>query len=170
LEESRVETLHHQESQKSRNAKHRNPERGTSTRVSDTGSWRSQESRLFITGVLNHAKCETPKSRNRHINRSFRYQELEESRVETLHHRSPKVRNVKRQNPETGTSTGVSDTGSWRSQESRLFITGVPKCRNTKCRNTFCVDFGYWEWSVKTLHHKECRNVEMSKCEKHLLV
>jgi hypothetical protein len=26
----------------------------------------------------------------------------------------------------------VLDTGSWRSQESRLFITGVPKCRNVK--------------------------------------
>jgi hypothetical protein len=25
---------------------------------------------------------------------------------------------------------GVLDTGSWRSQESRLFITGVPKLRN----------------------------------------
>ena len=31
------------------------------------------------------------KSWNKHINRSFRYQELEESRVETLHHRSPEV-------------------------------------------------------------------------------
>jgi hypothetical protein len=30
---------------------------------------------------------------------------------------------------------GVSDTGSWRSQESRLFITGVPKLRNAKRRN-----------------------------------
>jgi hypothetical protein len=95
---------------------------------------------------------------------------LEESRVDTLHHRSPEVpkcetpkilkqahqldfripgvggvksrdsssqefqsaemRNAK--NPETGTSTGVSDTGSWRSQESRLFITGVPKCETPK--------------------------------------
>jgi hypothetical protein len=79
-------------------------------RVSDTGSWRSQELRLFITGV-------------------------------------PKLRNAKRRNPETGTSTKtpfqsfadrkskVSDTGSWRSQESRLFITGVPKLRNEKRRN-----------------------------------
>jgi hypothetical protein len=39
------------------------------------------------------------------------------------------------QNPETGTSTKVSDTGSWRSQESRLFITGVPKLRNAKRQN-----------------------------------
>jgi hypothetical protein len=30
----------------------------------------------------------------------------------------------------------VSDTGSWRSQESRLFITGVPKCRNEKRRKS----------------------------------
>ena len=30
---------------------------------------------------------------------------------------------------------GFLDTGSWRSQESRLFITGVPKLRNAKRRN-----------------------------------
>jgi hypothetical protein len=30
---------------------------------------------------------------------------------------------------------GVSDTGSWRSQELRLFTTGVPKLRNVKRRN-----------------------------------
>jgi hypothetical protein len=36
---------------------------------------------------------------------------------------------------QTGKSK-VSDTGSWRSQESRLFITGVPKLRNVKRRNT----------------------------------
>jgi hypothetical protein len=66
-----------------------NPETGTSTKVSDTRSWRSQESRLFITGVRSY--CETPKSQNRHINKGFGYQELEESRVETLHHRSPEV-------------------------------------------------------------------------------
>jgi hypothetical protein len=38
--------------------------------------------------------------------------------------RSAEMRNT--ENLETCTSTGVSDTGSWRSQESRLFITGVP--------------------------------------------
>jgi hypothetical protein len=45
-------------------------------------------------------------------------------------------------NPEkskTGTSTkthfGVSVTGRWRSQESRLSNTGVPKSRNAKPRN-----------------------------------
>jgi hypothetical protein len=48
--------------------------------------------------------------------------------------RSAEMRNA--ENPETGTSTGVSDTGSWRSQESRLFITGVPKCRNEKRRKS----------------------------------
>jgi hypothetical protein len=45
------------------------------------------------------------------------------------------LRNVKPQNPKIVTSTEVSDTGSWRSQESRLFITGVPKCRNVKRQN-----------------------------------
>jgi hypothetical protein len=33
-------------------------------------------------------KYETPKTQNRHINRRFRYWELEESRVENLQHRS----------------------------------------------------------------------------------
>ena len=68
-----------------------NPEIGTSIGVLDTRSWRSQESRLFITGVpkCRNAKCQ--KSWNRHINQSFGYQELEESRVETLHHRSLEV-------------------------------------------------------------------------------
>jgi hypothetical protein len=36
-------------------------------------------------------KCETPKSLNRHINKGFGYQELEESRVKTLHHKSLEV-------------------------------------------------------------------------------
>jgi hypothetical protein len=63
--------------------------------VSDTGTWRSQESRLFITGV---PKLQNAKRRNPEIGtstmtpfRSFGYRELEESRVETLHHRSPEV-------------------------------------------------------------------------------
>jgi hypothetical protein len=76
---------------KCRNAKHRKSETGTSTGVSDTGSWRSQELRLFITGVPKCRNVKRRKSRNRHIDRSFGYQELEESRVETLHHRSPEV-------------------------------------------------------------------------------
>jgi hypothetical protein len=154
-----------------------NPKTGTSTRVSDTGNWRSQESRLFIIGFPKCRNAKRRKSRNMHIDRSFGYWELEESRVETLHHRSPEVskcetpkipkqahqpefqipgvggvksqdsssqesrsaemRNIK--NPETCTLTGVSDTGSWRSQESRLFITGVPKCRNEKLRKC-CMD------------------------------
>jgi hypothetical protein len=71
--------------------------------VSDSGSWRSQESRLFIIGVLKlrNVKCRNPEigtSRktpfrifaDREI-KGFRFRELEESRVETLHHRSPKV-------------------------------------------------------------------------------
>jgi hypothetical protein len=47
---------------------------------------------------------------------------------------SVEMRNVK--NLETGTSTRVSDTRSWRSQESRLFIIGFPKCKNTKHRKS----------------------------------
>jgi hypothetical protein len=70
--------------------------------VSDTGSWWSQESRLFITGVpkSRNVKCQnlkigtsTKSFADREITPfwSSRYRELEESRVETLHHRSPKV-------------------------------------------------------------------------------
>jgi hypothetical protein len=71
--------------------------------VSDTGSWRSQESRLFITGVpkLRNVKRRNPETgtstktpfqsfADREI-KGFGYRELEESRVETLHHRSPEV-------------------------------------------------------------------------------
>jgi hypothetical protein len=75
---------------------------------------------------------------------------------------------------------GVSDTGSWRSQESRIFITGVPKLQNAKCQNpeigTSTKSFAGWEmtpfWSsgyreleesrVETLHH---RSPEVAKCE-----
>ena len=78
--------------------------------VSDTRSWRSQESRLFITRVL---KLRNSKRQNPEIGtltktpfRSFADREFR-----------------------------VSDTESWRSQESRLFITGVPKLRNAKRRN-----------------------------------
>jgi hypothetical protein len=74
------------------------------------------------------------------------------------------LRNVKRQNPETGTSTKVSDTGSW-SQESRLFITGpVPKLRNAK--NTFWCRFRIPGVGVSkhfTTRILKCRNAEMRK-------
>jgi hypothetical protein len=139
--------------------------------VSDTGSWRSQESRLFITGV-------------------------------------PKLRNVKRRNPETGTSTktpfrsfgdrdmefGVSGIATWsvkishhRNAEmsecrnakntfwcrfripgvgvSKHFTTGIPKCRNAEMRKTpFGAGFGYRELEVSkhfTTGMPKCRNVEM---------
>jgi hypothetical protein len=80
---------------------------------------------------------------------------LEESRVETLHHRSPEV--AKCETPKSRSTCqrlhfGVSDTRSWRSQESRLFITGVPKLRNAKRRNTLIKtpfqSFGYRELEV----------------------
>jgi hypothetical protein len=70
--------------------------------VSDTESWRSQESRLFIIGVpkSRNAKCRNPETststksfadREMTPFQSSGYRELEESRVETLHHRSPEV-------------------------------------------------------------------------------
>jgi hypothetical protein len=48
--------------------------------------------------------------------------------------RSAEMRND--ENPEIGTSIGVSDIESWRSQESRLFIIGVLKCQNVKSRKS----------------------------------
>jgi hypothetical protein len=74
--------------------------------------------------------------------RVFRYRELEESRVETLHHRSPEVAKCKTSKsrnrhikPRLNLHFRVLDTGSWRRQESRLFIIGVPKLRNAKRQN-----------------------------------
>jgi hypothetical protein len=121
---------------KLRNPEPQNPETGTTTGVSDTGRLRSQESRLFNTG--------NPKSRNaksRNVKDS-----ISEFRI-------PGVGGVKSQDSSSQESKvakpevtkceivkcqrlhfGVSDTGSWRSQESRLFITGVPKSQNLKSR------------------------------------
>jgi hypothetical protein len=71
--------------------------------VSDTRSWRIQESRLFITGVskLRNAKRRNPETGTSKKTpfqsfvdweiKGFGYQELEESRVETLLHRSSEV-------------------------------------------------------------------------------
>jgi hypothetical protein len=86
---SRDSSSQESQSVKMRNAE--NPETGTSTGVSDIRSWRSQESRLFITGVPKCRNAKRQKSQNRNINWSFGYWELEDSRVETLHHRSPEV-------------------------------------------------------------------------------
>jgi hypothetical protein len=58
--------------------------------VPDTGCWRSQESRLFITGVPKCRNAKRRKSRNRHINRSWRIQESRIFMIGVL-----KCRNVK---------------------------------------------------------------------------
>jgi hypothetical protein len=87
---------------------------------------------------------------------------LEESRVETLHHKSTEVVKCQRLH------FGVSDTGSWRSQELRLFITGVTKSRNEKSQNVDLTPFrssGYQELEVSK-HF----TTGMLKCKKHLLV
>jgi hypothetical protein len=184
LEESRVETLHHRSpevakcetpksrsehvkdsisefripgvggvksrdssSQESRSGEMRNaeiPKRACQRlhfRVSDTGSWRSQESRLFITGVpkWRNVKCRNPEaSMSKTPFRSFGYRELEESRVETLHHRSPEVAKCE-----------------------------MPKSEASMSKTPF-PGFGYRELEVSK--HFTTGNVEMPKCEKHLLV
>jgi hypothetical protein len=101
--------------------------------VSDTRSWRSQESRLFFTGVS-------------------------------------KLRNAKRQNPETGTSNHdliyISKFWIPGVGVSKHFTIGKPKCRNAEMRKTpFGAGFGYRELEVSK-HF----TTGMPKCEKHLLV
>jgi hypothetical protein len=111
-----------------------NPETGTSIGVSDTGSWRSQESRLFITGVSKCRNVKRRKSRNRHINRSFGYWELE-SRVETLHHRSlevPKCEIRKSRNRHINWSFGYRELEESRVETLHHRSPEVPKCEIAK--------------------------------------
>jgi hypothetical protein len=113
--------------------------------VLDTGSWRSQESRLFITGV---PKSRNAKRRNPEIGtskKSFTDREI-------LHFR-------------------VLDIGRWRSQESRLFITRVPKSRNAKRRNpeigTSTKSFTNREitpFQSSGYRELECRNTSPQEC------
>jgi hypothetical protein len=145
-------------------------------RVSDTGSWRSQKSRLFITGVpksqnVKRQNLETGTSTksftDREITpfRSFGYQELEDSRVETLHHRSPKVTKCKTSksqnrhiNKEFHKLRNNSIYGFWISGVGVLkhFTTGMLKCRNDEMQKTpFGVGFSYQEL--------ECRNTSPQK-------
>jgi hypothetical protein len=70
-------------------------------------------------------KCETLKTRNRHIDRRFGYRELEESRVETLQHRSPEI--VKCETPKTQNRHFDWDFGYRELEMSRTLTTGVPK-------------------------------------------
>jgi hypothetical protein len=122
--------------------------------VSDTGSWRSQESRLFITGVpkLRNAKRRNPETgtstktpfwsfADREI-KGFGYRELEESRVETLHHRSPEVANseILKQAHQQRLHFRVSQTGEIKGFRYRELE----------------------ESRVETLHH---RSPEVAKCE-----
>jgi hypothetical protein len=76
------------------------------------------------------------------------------------------MRNAK--NREIGTSTRVSDTKSWRSQELRLFITGVPKCRNVKLRKVLTTKVHFGDRDMERQDNsspQECQNAEMMNCE-----
>jgi hypothetical protein len=102
-------------------------------------------------------KCEMSKSRNRHINKGFGYQELEESRIETLHHRSPKVVKC-----EKHLLVQVSDTGSWSVETLHHRNTEMLECRNAK--NTFWCRFQILGVGVSkhfTTRIPKCRNAEM---------
>jgi hypothetical protein len=87
----RVETLHHQESQihEMRNLENLKQAHRLAVRILGVGGVKSRDSSTQESRSAENVKCK--KSRNRHINRSFRYRELQESRVETLNHRSPEV-------------------------------------------------------------------------------
>jgi hypothetical protein len=80
-----------------------------------------------------------------------------------------------KQAPQQRLHFGVSVTGRWRSQESKLSNTGVPKCRNAKSRkpetdallevmDTGISDTGDGE--VKDSQHQESRSAEMRNPEK----
>jgi hypothetical protein len=129
-----------------------------SQRQEDSFGYRElEESRLFIirSPESQNAKHRNPKSRRTISDtESWKSRDSSSSGV-------PESRNRKPQKLETSTATGGSDTRSWRSQESRLFITGVLKSRNAKCQNTFCVDFGYREMEPQNTSSQgmsECRN------------
>jgi hypothetical protein len=121
----RVETLHHQESQNHEMRNTEIPKVGGQFQIPGVGrveTLHHQESR-------NHEmrNPENPKQAHRLEVQIPRVGGVKSRDSSTQESRSVEMKNAK--NPETGTSTGVSDTGSWRSQESRLFITGVPKSK-----------------------------------------
>jgi hypothetical protein len=117
-----------------------------------------EESRLFIIRSPGIVKCKTLKSRKQEDSFRYRVWKSRDSSSSGV----PESRNVKPQKPKTGTSTGGSDTGSWRSQELRLFITRVPKSRNAKRRNTFLCRFPIPRYGASK--HFITRNVGMPKC------
>jgi hypothetical protein len=151
--------------------------------VSDTGSWRSQESRLFITGVpkSRNAKRRNPETgtstksfTDREITpfRSSGYRELEESRVETLHHRSPEVakcetpksrnRHINKEFRRPGNNS-ILEFG-YRELECRN--TSPQECRNAEMRKTpFGVGFGYRELECRNTSPQKSRNAEMRNCD-----
>jgi hypothetical protein len=79
------------------------------------------------------AKCETPKTRNMHIDWRFGYRELEESRVETLQHRRPEI--AKCETPKIQNRHFDRDFRYRELEMSRTLAIGVPKRRNGKRRN-----------------------------------
>jgi hypothetical protein len=88
-------------------------------------------------------KCETPKTRNRHIDRRFGYWELEESRVETLQHRSLEV--TKCETPKILKQAHqlkfqIPGVGGVKSRDSSSQESQSREMRNIE--TPFCVDFG----------------------------
>jgi hypothetical protein len=114
-------------------------------------------------------KCETPKTRNRHIDRRFGYRELEESRVETLQHKSPEVSKCKT----LKIPKQAHQPEFWipKLEESRVKTLHhrspeVAKCKMRNAETPFCVDFGYREMERQKTSSQgmsECRNAEMRK-------
>jgi hypothetical protein len=94
---------------------------------------------------------------------SFGYQKLEESRVKTLHHRSPEA--TKCETPKRRSDSIL---------EFRILGVGSVETlhhRNTEMQKTpFGAGFRYRELECRKTSPQEYRNVGMPKCEKHLLV
>jgi hypothetical protein len=66
-----------------------------------------------------------------------------------------------KQAPQQRLHFGVSVTGRWRSQESKLSNTGVPKCRNEIITRSGYQDFRTGRWRSQNSQHQESRSAEM---------
>jgi hypothetical protein len=136
------------------------------------------------------AKCETPKSRNRHINKEFHRpgnNSISEFRIpgvggvksrdsSSQESRSHEMRNAEIPKTETSTKSyqtvEITPFRSFRYRELECRNTSPQECR--KCRNAemrktlFGVGFGYRELECRNTSPQECRNAEMpkSKCRK----
>jgi hypothetical protein len=115
-------------------------------------------SRTLMTRVpkLRNAKRRNPETgtSTKTPFQSFGYRELEESRVETLHHRSPEV--AKCETSKYVDLTPFQSFGYRELEESRVETLHHRSLEVVKCETPIIL--GFVTWSVEILLH---RNVEM---------